>query len=318
MLNQTANIIVHQSVDFDAVASAFLLSKLADIYGYSDKNYLFVAATTTADEIMYTHSRASKGEQAFIADTGKQHDGLYTFDHHQDGTNKTISATSLVLDALIKQDRGWADCRKLAALATSGDWMQNTNGADWSSSIGLHAILSGLKAQGATDATIIAVMFPLLDLVCSTLKNQAQALRDAKELIVAEGEVHIQGQIVKWCYTKPNAGLEVTKALYGLGYTIVASEDTITKDGAGLNPRRINRAPDSMIHLGKWIDEVIKYFERKSSYGNIGILEVELYQELKTWYKHQDGFMVGLSLIGGDCEYNTQITFEEVVKMLFQ
>lgn len=316
----TAQIIVHQNVDFDAVASAFLLTKLAEAYGfYNDYNYSFVSAQLPASEFVGMYNQNPQhNECVFVADTGKQHDGVFLFDHHQDGTNKTISATSLVLDALIKQDQGWADCRKLADLATSGDWMMNSNGADWSSSIGLHAVLSGLKAQGTSDADILAVMLPLLDLVCSTLKHQAQALRDAKALIELEGEVHVQGQIVKWCSTATNSGLEVTKALYGLGYTIVASEDQILKDGIELNPRRINRAPDSTIHLGKWIDEVIKYFERKSSYGNIGVLEVELYRELKPWYKHQDGFMVGLSLIGGDCEYNTQITFKEVVKMLFQ
>jgi len=212
----------------------------------------------------------------------------------------------------------WADCRKLADLATSGDWMMNTNGADWSSSIGLHAILSGLKAQGTSDADILAAMFPLLDLVCSTLKHQAQALRDAKALIISEGEVHIQGQIVKWCYTKPNAGLEVTKALYGLGYSIVASEDTIIKDGEELNPRRINRAPDLKIHLGKFIDEVIKVLSYRQANQKIGIVEYELLDELKTWYKHQDGFMVGLSLIGGDCEYNKQLPFEDIIGMLFR
>jgi len=94
----TAQIIVHQNVDFDAVASAFLLTKLAEAYGFdADYRYSFVAATLPAIELtsMY-NANPSHNDCVFIADTGKQYDGFYLFDHHQDGTNKTISATSLV------------------------------------------------------------------------------------------------------------------------------------------------------------------------------------------------------------------------------
>lgn len=160
-------IITHTSPDFDAIGAVWLLKRYG---GMADAPVAFVNTGSPAPALL-TQADA-------VVDTGREYDpARLRFDHHQlpgAAANETC-ATLQVFQWLTTQRSDLTHLNPLVALIYAGDTGRADYGADWSRQVGIHALLSSLKATRPSDAALLAYGMGLLDTLAEHLETRARA-----------------------------------------------------------------------------------------------------------------------------------------------
>src|SRR5579859_8114693 len=153
-------IATHVSPDWDAIASCWLLQRYG---GMQDASIVFVN-TGNPDQAVLESADA-------VVDTGKALDpATRRFDHHQlpEPQATDASAAMHVYGHLTGLDSGLWYLLPLIQLIHNGDI--GGSGAAFSRELGIHALLSAMKARKSSDAELLSFGYGLLDLLDERLK----------------------------------------------------------------------------------------------------------------------------------------------------
>jgi hypothetical protein len=258
-------IVTHTSPDWDAITSCWLLITFGGVPGP-----VHFVNTGAPDPLSLMQANA-------VVDTGKVYESAaLRFDHHMPG--HTRCAAALVYEWLVQQRSDLAYLAPLVALVNAGDTGKRTDGADWSRSVGIHALLSAKKAQRLSDETLLDWGGCVLNDLAAGLKIRAEAAlmldmhtmyRSADGLFVA----------------LKNAPQAATGAAFEAGARLVLfrSDDVPLADGGVTHAIGMQRA-------GEWGEPdcgalVAAAMERPIDAVTTG--------ELATWFRHPAGFFAG-------------------------
>lgn len=257
-------IVTHVSPDIDAIASCWLLQRFG---GLDDEAIAFVNTGSPDPAIL--------AEAQSVVDTGRVYDPKrLRFDHHHlpGVLANEQCAAAMVYDALceVRSDLGYL--APLVALVNSGDTGRQDNGADWSRSLGIHALLSAQKARRLSDADLLAFGYSLLDLLAERLQGRQEAARALETAMVyrsADGLV--------WALDGAPQG--ATWAAFEAGARLVVFHSP----GEETTAVGVQRA-------GEWQEPhcgtlVLAAMERPT--------DAETRAELATWFRHNAGFFSG-------------------------
>lgn len=259
-------IVTHTSPDLDAIRSTWLLLRHRPELG----------------PVAFTSERDS-GASVFnvyqtdaVCDTGSACDEQHLrFDHHQDPN--LPSATMLVYMHLEAQGALIAHLRQLVELVDAGDFGRIE--AKPSYSLGLHALLNAFKTkcpddhQGAWD-----FVASLLDLLADQLKQR----QDARESLESRVRWKSADGLV-WAIAEGGQGSGSAAAQQGA--RLVVWSDTYERDGRTAYNLGCMRYNAQEPHVGDLVATVA---------ASAWLDNVDLYEELETWFRHKQGFMAGV------------------------
>lgn len=269
-----ARIATHQSPDWDALGFVFVLERAIRQAGgciASGVRFLPVGQTDPAAD--------------FVGDTGGEHDGVRTFDHHQlVGAAGQTSATRLVFEAI--QAANWTALDYLAPLVTLINECDLGQPND-SREIGIHALLSAKKAQRWADAQILAWGREIFNDLADGLLSKAIAKRDLAANLLAVLELPYP-PYRRVAVLAPDAPRSCTQAAYEDGIDIVFYQNEVERDGVTRFLRGAVRSNEAAadVHLGKMVEHTIRRCEKVAP---------AIADELRQWFQHPAGFMVGIS-----------------------
>jgi hypothetical protein len=203
-------IITHQSPDWDAIGSAWLVQR----YLLPDAG-IICASREEIEKCMSDRGCA-------VVDCGGQYaPPLYHFDHHHlpgDAANATC-ATQQVWE-WVHRTQDVTYLAPIIDLIWAGDTGRNLYGADVSREVGLHALLSGRKATGWTDGALMEWGCTELDLLAGRLKRQAEAVAELAEKCVWQSD---DGKVVAIEHGEPRH----SQAAFAAGATLVVFRSDI-------------------------------------------------------------------------------------------
>ena len=270
-------IITHTSPDWDAITSCWLLQR----HGGLEEHEVVFVNTGNPD-------RALLDAAAAVVDTGREYDVTrWRFDHHQlpgAEANATCAAhlvwrwlesrasiPSAEYDALM----GIED---LIRLIFSGDTGRREYGADWSRSVGIHALLSAQKAKRLSDADLLAYGYQILDDLAAHLlaRRQARATLDAHTVYTSDdGMVRgLSGAPQGATFAAFEAGARLVVFHSEAPATVSAG---VMRGGEGDEP-----------HCGALVKELLQDYD-----CNIPSVTPDVYDELTRWFRHPAGFFAG-------------------------
>jgi hypothetical protein len=160
-------IVTHTSPDWDAIGAVWFLKRYG---GLAEDEVVFVNTGNPDPEAL---------EQATaVVDTGREYDpARLRFDHHQfPGRQANDDSAALMVYADVVNPQGMPWLEDIALLIFAGDTGKPDFGADWSRHIGIHALLSALKARrDLDDAALLNTGMWMLDLLAEHLKARYEA-----------------------------------------------------------------------------------------------------------------------------------------------
>lgn len=283
-------IITHTSPDFDAIASVWLLKR----FGGFDAVPVQFVNTGNPDPALLEQAAA-------VVDTGRIYDVTrWRFDHHQlpgKEANSTCAAwmvwdwlharaaiPSEAFDTLVAIE-------PLIQLVFQGDTGRRE--ADYSRRLGIHALLSNQKRQGADDHTLLAYGCHLLDNLAQSLTSQAEAQRSLQAHTVYESA---DGLVVALL----NAPLGATHAAHEKGARLVVFHDETTK------ARGVMRGGEGQdVHVGALIQRIAYLAD-----------DTPLAHELHKWYCHQAGFFAGRGTAKAPVDDALEVPIVEIARIV--
>lgn len=259
-------IVTHTSPDFDAIGAVWLLSRFADM---NDHEIGYVN-TGNPDKAMLDSADA-------VVDTGREYDpARLRFDHHQlSGRDSADTCAAMMVYAWL-WDRGtvrsdYKAIKPIVDLILSGDTGRTGDGADWSRRVGIHALLSALKARKASDAELMAAGLSWLDLLASHA-IAAQAARAQLD----QHCIYKSDDRLVWALAGAPQG--ATYAAFEAGARIVIFSST-TPESVAVGVMRGGEGQEP--HCGELV--------QKAAY----LAQPPLSDELNTWFCHPAGFFAG-------------------------
>lgn len=285
----TTYIVTHVNGDLDSIGFAWLAQKLAKQMWGTTGQLLFFPAAMSFEKIIESVSVINKwpGLNLIVGDIGRQSsfnksgDGtIIAVDHHHID-DKSLSATLMIWQTFLKMSdrkKQWLlDIKPLVDLITDGDWMSGERQA-MSRQLGLHAKLDAIKARGERDdQTLFDTIAADLELIAEGLHARATAARE----LPSWTEWSAMDKGYQWLCLKPGAPRVYTITAYDAGFDIVFFD-------SGDQGRGVTRRDESTLHLGQLINEKIASMEDSPARA-----------ELQAWFKHDAGFMCGLTPKGG-------------------
>lgn len=270
-------IVTHTNPDFDAIGGVWLLKKYG---GLSEAVVRFVNTGQPDKELL---------EQAeAVVDTGQSYDPLrLRFDHHHlPGAKANMAcATTQILDKLALHDPDLDYLWPLVNLIYYGDTGNPL--ANASRELGLHALLSGYKAQAAlngppSDLAVMGFGFHLLDCLDERLKNQAKAKAELDKKVVYQS-----ADMKLWAIQFGSQGS--TFAAFEAGARLVIFQgEPLEVEGGITHAIGIMRAGEwQEPHCGDLTNRVQ---QRLFDQGEAGS---PMYNEVMSWYRHNAGFFSG-------------------------
>ncbi len=222
-----------------------------------------------------------------VGDTGREFDpAKRRFDHHQlpgHASNETC-ATMQTYEWLLSQNATpeLVAIRPLIELIFCGDTGSPLAGAEWSRTVGIHALLTAQKLRRRSDAELMEYGCTLLDdLAAVAITRQ----RGAAQLDMFTTYRSRDGLIV----ALDGAPQSTTSAAFEAGAKLVffASEDR------GSYARGVQRgnSEDGQPHVGELVDLVA-----------CSTPHLDLIGELNQWYLHPAGFFAGRGTAKAPCD----------------
>lgn len=266
-------IVTHVSPDFDAIASVWLLKRYG---GLADADVVFVN-TGAPDPAVLEAATA-------VVDTGRVFDpARLRFDHHQlpgKAANETCAAHQVFMSMLVDHVRDTPIWRELMAidplirLIYAGDTGKKE--ANESRRIGIHALLSNRKRQGADSYAALAYGFDLLDNLAQSLISQDEAL---KSLVLHTVYRSDDGLVV----ALEDAPHGATFAAHEAGARLVVFAD-YAKNAIGV----MRGGEGADVHIGGLVSGLLNDYD-----CGLDDIAPAVFEELCTWYRHQAGFFAG-------------------------
>lgn len=261
-------IVTHTSPDFDAIGAAWLLQTYG---GMGEADIRFVSAGEPDPAVL--------AGAAAVVDVGREHDPARDrFDHHQDPA--LPSATMLVYQALLGRGADVAHLAPLVELIDDGDRFGPISAS--SRQVGLHAALSGFKAQGRLDVSVYLFGSGLLDDVATTLRQRAEARAAALAHLVWQSD---DGQVVAF-RDAPRGVNEAAGEVLGARLAVWSSvEDPGTGEPTfSMGCKRLGGEAVTTPHVGELV-------ERAINSPAITWRNPELRAELARWFRHPQGWV---------------------------
>lgn len=262
----------HQFVDLDAVFSAWLVNR-------------FILWNEA--EIVFDRNAADIEFDA-VVDCGGVHDGaLLRFDHHMTGYEQE-SAANLVYRWLQESNVEQHEPNAIAALAPlvelvhDGDLGRNTPAVQQSRRFGLHALISGWKANKKTDQEIYDQIAPMFEMFFQReQENERARLYLIEQPTYSSGDVEYQIHI--------DAPRGATQMAYEQGVNTIFY---FNEDGS----RGVVRRSDcANINVANAVHQA-QATAGATIYGETQAMALEL----SLWFQHPAGWMSGVSPKGGD------------------
>lgn len=264
----TKTLVTHTAPDFDAVASVWLLKRYG---GLDDCEVQFVNTGAPDDGVLRSATA--------VVDTGRVFDPrLLRFDHHQlpgKAANETC-ATLQVAQYLVlaRPDVDFNPIWPLIQLIYYGDTGKPE--ANESRRIGIHALLSTRKRQGADNYALLAYGFELLDSLAQSLISQDEALKS----LVLHAVYRSEDGLVVALKDAPHGA---TFAAHEAGARLVVFAN-YAKNAIGV--MRGGEGQDvSVGHVVNCINEDYDC--------GLDVCSEAVHQELCTWFRHPAGFFAG-------------------------
>lgn len=266
----THSIVIHQRPDFDCIGAGWLIER-----------YLLPCA-----EIRFVRSGQTDETATAVVDTGGELDeARLRFDHHQlTGFAANTSATMQVYVYLLTSGHQVEHLHELMNLIDACDLGIQSQEANTSRTLGIHALLSARKAAGASDIELWHYGCSLLDDIAAGLLVRHNAQQEFQDSIAWSDEE--LGVVV----LKPDTAQGVSFAAYDAGYDLVFFEGQAKTGGYVRGMMR--RSGCVRYHCGNMVEDLMKYCE-DNEWGN------SVHGELATWFRHPAGFFAGISEKGG-------------------
>lgn len=264
-------IVGHVSPDWDCIGAIWLLKR----YGFLGLAEVRFVNTGNPDPELLEHADA-------VVDTGRVCDpARLRFDHHHfpGAAANATCATLQVAQHLVlaRPDIDFNPIWPMITLIFNGDTGKQANGAFWSRSIGIHALLSAKKAQRLDDHVLLAYGFDLLDTLASSLIAQDAARRTLADHTVYTSD---DGLVV----ALKNAPQGATFAAHENGARLVVFAD-YARNAIGV--MRGGEGQD--VHVGHLVQRALETLEYYSEH----VVNGGIYDELSSWYRHEAGFFAG-------------------------
>lgn len=272
-------IVTHTHPDMDAIAACWLLQRYG---GYANANIGFVAkqATATNDEVMVA--------QAVVDVGGVWDDKHLRFDHNHLGAgSQHTCATLQVYEYLANKGAEVAHLRPLINLIFCADTGKKEHGAVTTYMSGIHAVLNGWKRRNDVelmerqerDTAILRKGYELLDCVdeALTTRYEAHEVMESRTTWISDDKV---------VRVLSEATPTMTHLAHEAGARMVVFAST-QSDGARISyAMGIMRSDDHRhLNMGYLLNDALNRFG--------GELEEAAVRELRRWYAHPSGFMVG-------------------------
>lgn len=272
-------IVTHTAPDLDAVCSVWLLKNYGDM-----QDHEVVYVNTGAPDPSILEAAAA------VVDTGREYDVTrWRFDHHQfpgKGANATCAA-ALVWDWLIARAPipstrfdVLMSIEPLVRLVQQADTGGNEWGANWSRSVGLHALFSSEKVRlrslpaDVSDPALYQYGADLLDRLAEHLYLQSRARATLREHTVYCSD----DGLVRALRDAPQGA---TYAAHEEGARLVVFAD-YTRNAIGV----VRGGEGQDVHCGRLVDAIC-------ADTIVGPRDEAIVSELLTWYRHESGFFAG-------------------------
>lgn len=286
-------IVTHVSPDFDAIGSVWLLKRYG---GMEDADVRFVN-TGAPDPLLLASADA-------VVDTGRVYDPeRHRFDHHHfpgQEANATCAAMQVYAWLWEYYDARMPDWYKaiepLVQLILSGDTGRVSYGADWSRRVGIHALLSNKKRQGADDYALLAYGFEILDSLAASLIAQDEARRTLAQHTVYRSD---DGLVI----ALKDAPQGATFAAHEAGARLVCFASELPGPSYARGILRGGEGAD--VHAGALVERVINS-------PALSWNEPDLRAELAGWYRHEAGFFAGKGTAKAPCSDSMQCSIVDV------
>lgn len=252
------HIITHQSPDWDAIGSAWLVQR-------------FLRPEAKIRCMSREEILAAKPTAAAIVDCGGEFDPTrLRFDHHH-LPDKESSATCATMQVWFHVGARAIHLEPLVRLIWAGDTGRNDYGAAISREVGLHAQLDSRKEAGWTDAALMEWGCQELDVLADRLLRQRQAQLELAEKCVWQSN---DGQIV----AIEHGELRHSQAAFAAGATLVVFRSDIPTENGTSHAIGIQRNQEAEFpHL----DDLL------------AASEIDKATEADRWFRHPAGFMAG-------------------------
>jgi hypothetical protein len=254
-------IITHQSPDWDAIGSAWLVQR----YLLPDAG-IICADRETIEQCMSDRGCA-------IVDCGGQYaPPLFHFDHHHlPGSDANATCATQQVFEWVARTQPVTYLAPIIDLIWAGDTGRNLYGADVSREVGLHALLSGRKAAGWTDNLLMEWGCQELDLLAGRLKRQAEAAAELAEKCVWRSE---DGKVIAIEHGQPRH----SQAAFAAGATLVVFRSDIPTENGTSYAVGVQRSQAAEFpHVGELLAES----------------EIDATTQTDGWVRLEAGFFAG-------------------------
>ena len=253
-------IATHVAPDWDAICSVWLLKRYQP--GFADADVVFVNTGSPDPAVLES--------AAAVVDTGRAWDvTTHRYDHHQfpGAMANERCAAKLVYDTL--RGFGYIDgvLEPLINLINAGDTGKKE--ANESRMLGIHALLSNKKRQGADSYSLLAYGFDILDNLAQSLISQDDALKSLVMHTVYRSE---DGLVV----ALKDAPQGATWAAHDAGVRLVVFAD-YRRNAIGVMRGGEGADVDCGALVGWIVDDPTA--------------PTDLGSELDTWFRHPAGFV---------------------------
>jgi hypothetical protein len=301
----TAFIVTHVNPDWDALTSAWLLSRFHPKTTHAQ--LVFVTAKNPPAELL---SAATA-----VVDVGLAYDpNALRFDHHQDDFTENLSATGLVFKHLKENGiannyfNNLAHIEPIVKLVNNIDMGDRGPEAEFSFQFGIHALLSAERYRLSTMvekenlfSETARWAFGILDLLCEKMSHEA------KQRIAFESKMVFRSEDNKFCAARGTNDMTVFSS--GADVALIMTDGSRLPTGGITYPLTLSRAPGKK---SPNIAELVESILAQNSHA----ISPTLRDELTRWWKHPAGFYAGRGTPKAPCEIPITVDFLELAKLI--
>ncbi len=304
-MQQKNTIVTHVNPDWDALGASWLLSRFHP--DTQNATLAFVSAKAP-DEILL-------GAATAVVDVGLCLDpATLRFDHHQENSDPTLSATGLVYKFLCdtgiakKHSHSLTHIESLVRLINDIDVGRRWPESEFSFSLGIHGLLSAERfrlSQVVARETLFAETakwaFGTLDLLSNKLAfERTQQIELQRKLVYCSEDR-------KFCAARAANAMAAFES--GAHVALIQANPTYLPSGEITYPITLSRAPGI---ASPSIPEVVASILED---GTINLSQ-EMRKELTRWWQHPAGFYAGRGTTKAPCGDPIAIKLEDLAHIV--
>lgn len=304
-MQQKSIIVTHVNPDWDALGASWLLSRFHP--ATQNATLAFVSAKSP-DEVLLQTATAVVDVGLCLAPEKLR------FDHHQDDSDPTLSATGLVYKYLCdsgiakKHPHALTHIESLIRLINDIDVGRRWPESEFSFNLGIHGLLSAERfrlsqvvPRDALFAETAKWAFGTLDLLSNKLAYERTQQNELQRKLVYYSEDR------KFCAARSANAMAAFEA--GAHVVLIQASPTYLPSGEITYPITLSRAPG--IESPCIADVVISILDDSSLN-----LSHEMRKELTRWWQHPAGFYAGRGTTKAPCGDPIAIKLEELAHIV--